>query len=132
MTNIFERLQKKLDVEKREEGISALEIADLPANLRKIMRLMLREYELTYEELCAAIDALPEADRLSRKELDEALATLSSQLWLIRRGEDALVTYQVNLRRKAGSKIAAGIWSVLDERIAQAKQQDNPSEPKNE
>ena len=43
MTGVFDRLQKQLDIRKREEGISALELRDLPSNLRKIMRLLLRE-----------------------------------------------------------------------------------------
>ncbi len=121
MSGVFDRLQKKLQVDKHEEGISALALADLPPNLRKLMRLMLREVEMFYQDLCTAVSEMPEASRLSQKELDEALETLTQQFWLIRRGEGERVRYQVNLRRKAGSKIAQGLWANLNTRIAQSQ-----------
>ena len=119
--SVFERLQQRLNVEKRDEGISAIEITELPSPLRKIMRLMLREVELAYTSLREAVEAMPEKDRLSEPELDHALEVLTRQFWLIRRGEGERVTYQVNLRRKAGSKLAAGVWSALGDKIAPSK-----------
>jgi len=124
--SVFERLQQRLDIEKHEEGISPLDIADLPQNLRKIMRLMLREYEMSLAELLQAVEATPTAERMSPAELDEALTELTRQFWLIRRGLGERVTYQVNLRRKAGSKIAQGIWNVLDTKIGQSKGSEKP------
>ena len=112
--SVFERLQQRLNVEKRDEGISAIEIADLPSPLRKIMRLMLRE----------AVEAMPEKERMSKPELDQALEVLTRQFWLIRRGEGERVTYQVNLRRKAGSKLAAGVWSALGDKIILSRDAD--------
>ena len=72
MSGIFDRLQKQLDIRKREGGISALELADLPPNLRQIMRLMLREVVMKYDDIVAAVDAMPESRRMSHAELDEA------------------------------------------------------------
>lgn len=119
MSSVFDRLQKKLDLQMRDEGISALEIAELPPNLRKVMRLMLREVEMTSPALHAAVAEM--ADPINPADLEEALNTLSRQLWLIRRGEGERVTYQVNLRRKAGSKLAQGIWAHLENRITETK-----------
>jgi hypothetical protein len=117
MTSIFDRLQQQLDIRKREEGISALEIRDLPPNLRKIMRLMLREIVMKYNSLVAAVDAMPATDRLSHAELDVALNTLVEQNWLVRYGEAEFTSYRVNLRRKAGSQLQQDIWSTLGSRI---------------
>jgi len=122
--SVFERLQQRLNVEKRDEGISAIEIADLPSPLRKIMRLMLREVELSYPDLREAVEAMPAKDRMSKPELDQALEVLTRQFWLIRRGEGERVTYQVNLRRKAGSKLAAGVWSALGDKIILSREAD--------
>jgi uncharacterized NAD(P)/FAD-binding protein YdhS len=119
--SIFERLQKRLEVDKHEEGISPLDIADLPPNLRKIMRLMLREVEMTDVELHQAVGEMPVTDRMSAAALDQALDELTRQFWLIRRGLGERVTYQVNLRRKSGSRIAQGVWNVLDSKIGEAK-----------
>ncbi|MDX9990509.1 MAG: hypothetical protein RBS68_00540 [Anaerolineales bacterium] len=118
MSGIFDRLQKKLEIEEQAGGISPLDLAALPPLLRKIMRYMLREYELLYSEIGEWVNELPAAERPSQAELDSALDLLTRQFWLIRRGEGQRVRYQANLRRKAGSKLAQGVWSALDSRIA--------------
>ncbi|PKN91563.1 MAG: hypothetical protein CVU44_18445 [Chloroflexi bacterium HGW-Chloroflexi-6] len=118
MSGIFDRLQKRLEIESRDDGISPLDLAALPPLLRKIMRYMLREYELMYSEILEWVEDLPEAERPSIADLDAALQILTKQFWLIRRGEGERVRYQANLRRKAGSKLAQGVWNVLDTKIA--------------
>jgi hypothetical protein len=118
MNGIFDRLQQKLDVEAKEGGISPLDLVNLPPLLRKIMRHMLREFELLLPEIQNWAQSLPEAERPTPAQLDEALETLTKQFWLIKRGEGERVRYQANLRRKAGSKLAQGVWNVLDDKIA--------------
>jgi hypothetical protein len=130
MPGIFDRLQEQLEVRKREQGISALEIRDLPPNLRKVMRLMLREVVMKYTELVAAVEAMPEgnqhSDRLSRVELDSALGTLVEQNWLLCFGEGEFVSYRVNLRRKAGIQDSGDVWAALNARIAAGKSPTDP------
>jgi hypothetical protein len=121
MPTVFERLQKQLDIRKREQGISALEITDLPPNLRKVMRLMLREVVMKYDEITAAVEAMPPANRMSRAELDHALNVLTEQNWLLRTGQAEFLSYRVNLRRKAGSQLGQDVWSALDKRISAGK-----------
>ncbi|MBN1149165.1 MAG: hypothetical protein JXA78_18035 [Anaerolineales bacterium] len=127
MSSVFDRLQKQLEIQKREEGISALDLADLPPEMRRIMRLMLREVVMKYTDLCKAVEAMPAAQRLSRNELDSALKTLVEQNWLLRFGQAEMVSYKVNLRRKAGSQLGKDIWSALDSRIGADK--ENKSTP---
>jgi hypothetical protein len=126
MSGIFDRLQKKMDVESQKDGISPLDLATLSPLLRKIMRYMLREYELMYSEICQWAAELPEGERPSQAELDQALETLSKQFWLIKRGEGERVRYQANLRRKAGSKLAQGVWNVLDTKIGSSAGKKEP------
>jgi hypothetical protein len=128
MSGIFDRLQNKLDIQKREQGISAIELADLPSNLRKIMRMMLRETAMKYTDIVKAVGAMPEAQRLSQPELDQALDKLVEQNWLARTGEGDMTTYRVNLRRKSGSSLDKDIWSSLDSLITTSK--DEPGDPK--
>jgi hypothetical protein len=122
MSGVFDRLQKRLEIEAQEGGISPLDLADLPPLLRKIMRYLLREYELTYAEILEWAEDLSDAERA---ELDPALDELTRQFWLIRRGEGERVRYQANLRRKAGSKLAQGVWGALNSRIAAVQAQKN-------
>ena len=117
MPGVFDRLNKEIENKQPEGGITPLDLAELPPALRKIMRLMLRELQMNYPRLCEAMDSMPEAERLSRDDLDAALATLTEQFWLTRIGEGEKAIYKVNLKRKAGSTLAAGIWSSLDARL---------------
>jgi hypothetical protein len=85
-----------------EGGISALDLADLPAVQRKIMRLMLREVQATDAALRQMMDAQPEDERLSSADFDQGLAWLSEHHWLIREVVEQEARYKVNFRRKAG------------------------------
>lgn len=120
---IFDRLQRQLDIQKRENGISALELIDLPPNLRRIMKMMLREVVMKYTHLVQANAELPAANRMTQNELDEALKALVEQNWLIANGEGEFLSYRVNLRRKAGSALDRDIWAALNDRIAKSSQQ---------
>ena len=117
MPGIFDRLQKEIEDKQGEGGITALDLADLPPALRKIMRLMLRELQLSHPQLTDAIASLPDAERMPPKELDEALEVLTRQAWLIRIGQGKKAIYKVNLRRKGGSTLASGVWNNLDSKL---------------
>lgn len=121
MSGIFERLQKQMEVDTEKEGLSPLDLQDLPPLLRKIMRYMLREYELPYAEICQWAGELPEGERPNQADLDQALETLSRQFWLIKRGEGERVRYQANLRRKAASRLGQSAWNSLDAKISASK-----------
>ena len=123
MPGVFDRLDKDIKSKQQEGGITALDLLDLPPALRKIMRLMLRELQMTYPRLCEAMDSMPEQERLTRADLDSALSTLTQQFWLSHIGEGEKAIYKVNLRRKAGSTLASGIWSSLDDKL-----KNNPNE----
>ncbi len=124
MPGIFDRLDKEIKDQQKDGGISPLDLVKLPPSLRKIMRLMLRELQMGYPRMCEVMDAMPEKDRLTRDELDSALSNLTNDFWLIRIGEKEKAIYKVNLRRKAGSTLAAGIWSSLDSKLKR-KQPDS-------
>jgi hypothetical protein len=121
MTGIFDRLQRKIEDNKQGTGFAALDLAELPPALRKIMRMMLRELELNYPQLLEAMKATSREKRMSRTELNSALNTLTAQQWLIRVGEGEQAIYKVNLKRRSASSLPAGVWTALD-----AKLKDRP------
>jgi hypothetical protein len=121
MPGVFDRLDKDIKSKQQEGGITALDLVDLPPALRKIMRLMLRELQMSYPRLLEAMDAMPEKERLTPDDLDSALSTLTQQFWLTHIGDGEKAIYKVNLRRKAGSTLAAGIWSNLDDKLKRPK-----------
>ena len=117
MPGVFDRLDKEIKVKQQKDGITALDLVDLPPALRKIMRLMLRELQMSYPRLLEAIESMPEQERLTRDQLDSALSNLTQQFWLTNIGEGEKAIYKVNLRRKTGSTLASGIWSSLDTKL---------------
>jgi hypothetical protein len=117
MPGVFDKLDQNIKSKQQEGGITALDLVDLPPALRKIMRLMLRELQMTYPRLLEAMETMPEKDRLKRDELDSALSALTQQFWLTNIGEGEKAIYKVNLRRKAGSTLASGIWASLDDKL---------------
>lgn len=132
MSNVFDRLQRQLEIQKREQGISPLEIAELPPNLRKIMRLMLREMAMKYSDIRRAVEAMPEVQQMSPDALDQALATLVEQNWLVCSGEGELLTYRVNLRRKSGSTLNKDIWASLQGKITSSEPPSGETPPPEE
>jgi hypothetical protein len=117
MAGVFDRLQKQIEDKQKAGGITALDLADLPPALRKIMRLMLRKIQLNYSELCEAMEQMPDDERMSRVDLDKTLEMLVQQAWLIQIGANEQAIYKVNLRRKSGSVLAGGIWENLDSKL---------------
>jgi len=115
MSSISEWLQSQSAEQERHHGVTPLEVAELPPVLRSVARLVLRETELSYPALCAAVAALPESDRLPQDVLDEALAALLGQHWLVQIEVGDRVVYKVNLRRKAGSAHRHSAWAALEE-----------------
>jgi hypothetical protein len=117
MAGVFDRLQQKIEENKQGAGITALDLAELPLALRKLMRLMLHELELNYPQLLEAIEGMPHEERMPHTDLDSALNTLTEQRWLIRIGEGERAIYKVNLKRRSASSLPTGIWSRLDAKL---------------
>ena len=99
MSGLYEQL-----LEEHGEGtLNTLALMNLPSNVRRVVRLMLRSKGvMTYPALCEAIDAMPEDERLSRVELDEMLDALCRLGWFVREGEVQPITYKVNLGEAGG------------------------------
>ena len=129
MSGLFDKLQNELDIREKKGGITPLDLAELPAPLRKMMRTMLRKVELSKTEVAKVLEDLPPEDRKEIKNLDSALKTLIKQGWLISFGEGNSQRYRVNLRRKQGSTLAASIFDKLEERMEKRNQEDS-TEPK--
>lgn len=119
MSNIFDHIQNELDNRQAQtrEGISILDLVDLPKPLRNMMRMMLRKTKLTYPEIVI------EMDSFGKQELDQTLDALVKQSWLIRFGEEENATYKVNLNRKRGSSLGDNFWLAIDKKIEERMQQ---------
>lgn len=94
------------DETKKSERLSTLDFMSMPSAARRILRLMLRKPEVSYPELCEMVDALPEGKRISRAELDDALADLCEKAWILQDEADDVFVYKINLGAKTGSDVS--------------------------
>ena len=118
----------------QDDGLAALDLLELPVTLYSVMRLMLRHVEMDFARLWESIESLPEAERLTRPEAEEALRVLIEQHWLVQIENAGQTIYRVNFRRKianvrseftprkkTGSLLSSGIWDALDAKPKQKR-----------
>lgn len=115
MSSIAEWLQQQGPEDVQHQGVTTLDLADLPLILRVVARLILRDTEMNYATLCNVVTALPDGERISQGELDEALAALSRQRWLVCTSEGHALAYKINLRRRAGRVMSRSAWAALED-----------------
>jgi hypothetical protein len=129
MGGVFDRLNNKVGGDQNEGGISPIELAKLPPVQRQLMRLLLRELEMTDKALHESIAEIPEDKRPSDSDMDTALKELAREGWVIKMGEGDKITYKANIRRKAPSTLAKSLWSALDSKIEETKATPKPDAP---
>jgi|SRR5215210_7430280 hypothetical protein len=115
MPGLFDRLKAELG-DDEPAGVTPLEIADLPDNQRRILLWLLRDRTAASEGVTAAVvqarlDEAPE-------NCDSILRELAKGGWVIVMGEAPQVRYKVNLRRKRGSNMGFGLWSIISDRVS--------------
>ena len=93
------------DSEREVSTPSTLDMLGMPDAARRVVRIMLRRPQMTYDEIRTAMDALPEGKRASRAELDEALVLLCQLKWLIKEETVENVIYKVGIGTKPGSDV---------------------------
>ncbi len=121
MSGLFDQLKKQVEKARENQGVGPADLLTLPVAQRRVMRILLREIQLSYPDIVTAVSHLPPPQQLTIAELDDALIQLTEAGWLIRMGQAELITYRVDLRRKPGSKVSTNMWGTLEERL-QAQQ----------
>lgn len=117
------------------DGFSSIDLTLLPPPSRTVMRVMLRNPRISYGDLRAEIEKLPDNRRLDQEELDKSLKSLCEKNWLKRSEEDSNTFYIINMRQKSGSqdeggkKNSAHLLQRLEDPPA-ASDSDAPQKPK--
>jgi hypothetical protein len=113
---IFNRLNTQL--EKIEgEGITTLDLVSLARPQKLLMLFLLRDSEAAL--LGIASNDIEQRMPDAPENLSQELAELTRTGWLIPLGETPNIRYRVHMRRKKGSTLGFGIWSILNERLPQ-------------
>ena len=116
--SVFDKLEGRLDDDK-PEGISTLDIADLPRAQRQIMFFLLRDQHAALDGITVAL-LKHQFEAETEDHLNEILSELCKVGWLIMFGEPPNAHYKANLRRKRGTQLN-GVWSFVMDRVEKGK-----------
>lgn len=96
-----------------DNGFNIVDFMDLPNYERCVVRLILRESEVTYPQLVEAITTLPDDQQQECDRLDEALEHLIASQWIIHESDGEERRYRVAMyKRNTSSRL--GKWDSLE------------------
>lgn len=96
------------------QGLSVLELSDLPADWRTIIRMLMREQSLTYTALAAAVAELPEPQQIEKSKLNDLLSELCRQGYLVQDIIDGQRAFRAQIARKSGRNLSNKLWGALE------------------
>jgi hypothetical protein len=109
MPDLFDRLRQEVADRERQEGLSASDLLELPAELRRVVLLIARHHELSLSALASEL-GMPAAD------LQPLMADLSAK-GLIRAADVAgEPLYRTFFGRRRTKELPASIWEALADR----------------
>lgn len=95
------------------DGLSLLDLMDMPPAWRTVMRLLMREKSMRHGALASAIANLPEDQRLSEAELGQTMDELCGRGYLSCETTPEGTRYELIVARKQSRKLSSGIWNAL-------------------
>ena len=108
MAGLFDRLQEEIDSREQQEGISPVDLLDLPPALAIIIKKIIRKNGMKLTEIATALNQSPEE---TQKALDELVEN-----GYIRRIEvKKEIWYKAFFKRKADKTLDHSFWSALDD-----------------
>ncbi len=106
---MFDHIQNEIKTQDKKEGISPADLLELSPPLRRLMKQITREGEITEKK---AAGHLGESAANAR----EILNGLVEKGYLERENREGEWTYRPRFARKRGRDIPVGIWSALEQR----------------
>ncbi len=117
MSNLFDRLQDEIDSHNKQDGISPIDLLDMPDAIAKIVKKMVRRNGLKLEEIAEEVDQPIEE---IQKTLDDLVAK-----GLVRKVEvKKEIWYKARFAQKKNRTISSSFWAALDDI---AKSEDDAS-----
>lgn len=95
--------------DKDQEGVTPLDIANLPEDQKQIMFMMLRDQQAKREGL-----SLSDIESRIGADVQSTIAKLVKENWLIIVEQQPEKRYRVNLKRRR-SRLSNNLWSALED-----------------
>jgi predicted transcriptional regulator len=107
MKGLFDRLQSEIDARERQEGLSPIDLLDMPPEMAAITKKIVRRNGMKLEDIAAELGHAPD-------ETQAALDDLVKKGFMRRVEVNDEVWYKAFFGRKADKKLSTGVWSALD------------------
>ena len=109
MSGIFDRLGQELEAREKAAGLSLADVLTLPDDQRRLFNWMLRQEEVSLEQVIAYLNQGEPAAR-------DLLAELVGKFFVreIKNGDES--RYRVRLAPKRGREVPLNIWQALSEK----------------
>ncbi len=110
MSGLFDRLQGEIDARGQQEGLSPIDLLDLPPELATIVKKIVRKNGMSLSDIARDMSqSLAQTQQM----LDELV-----QKGLMRRIEVRdEIWYKAHFARKPDKKLTLGVWSALDDML---------------
>ena len=108
---------------KKDEGISPIDLLDLPEQLRLIMRDMLRNITMSFKEIEDNVGKWDGIEIPDGAELLKIMKSLVDQGWVIQLGEEPNFNYRANLRKKKKGTLKDSIWDAISTKVEESEQE---------
>lgn len=112
MSGIFESAGSKSTPE--DGGISTLDLAELPADQKKVMLALLRDQPQYPDGMPAAVLKAQIGDAV--EDIDATLDTLQRENWVTITDEGEPLRYRIAFRPRRAKKTGYSLWSILSDR----------------
>jgi hypothetical protein len=108
MTNLFNRLQDEIDARNRQDGLSPIDLLDMPETLASVINIIIRKNGATVDYVSDILDQPTEATKTMLADLVAKgfvrEVVVKNQIW-----------YKASFGRKPDNVGTSGLWSMLDE-----------------
>jgi predicted transcriptional regulator len=108
MAGLFSRLQDEIEVRDRQEGLSPIDLLDMPKALAAVINKIIRKNGMKLEDIAEELDQSPED---TQKTLDELVEKGYARRVEVREE----IWYKAHFGRKADKVLSLSIWSSLDD-----------------
>ncbi len=108
MAGLFDRLQNEIESREQQEGISPVDLLDLPPTVVTIIKKIIRRNGMKLTEIATAL-------KQSLEETQKALDELVEKGYIRQIEVKKEIWYKAFFRRKADKTLSHSFWSILDD-----------------
>jgi hypothetical protein len=106
MSSLFNRLQDEIDAQERQDGISPVDLLDMPAPLAKIVKLIVRRNGMKLENIAEAVNQ-------SAEDVQNTLAELVQKGYVREVKVKQDVWYKARFAQKRSRTLSSSFWALL-------------------